>query len=196
MGHRLKVVTEPAFEPITLDEFKRHVGIYIDDENADNQRRIRAGRQLAETITNRILCDSVWELRLDAFPENNGRIMGIKSPLIAVNSIKYVDTSGVLQTLSASAYQVDTFSEPPRVVPAYGYQWPATRDELNAVRIEFQAGYATAGEIPDTIIALVSSVAATLEKFREIVITGTIRTEIDTIINRLGFHDTVFEAGE
>lgn len=196
MGHRLKIVTEPAFEPITLDEFKRHVGIYIDDENADNLRRIRAGRQLAETITNRILCDSVWELRLDAFPENGGRIVGIKSPLIAVNSIKYVDTSGVLQTLSSSAYQVDLFSEPPRVVPAYGYQWPATRDELNAVRVEFQAGYETAGDIPDTIIALVSSIAATLERFRELVITGTIRTEIDTIITRLGFHDTVFESGE
>lgn len=191
-----KIVTEPTFEPITLEQFKRHAGIYIDDEDSDNKSRIRAARMEAESLSNRVLCDSVWELRLDKFPDDNKRIVGIKAPLIAIDWIKYVDTSGTLQTLSSSRYQVDTFSEPPRVVPAFGYSWPATRDELNAVRVQFRAGYATAGDIPDTIRALVAGIAATLVNFREFVITGTIRTEIDTLLNRLEFRDTVFEGDE
>lgn len=64
-------------------------------------------------------------------------------PLMAIDAIVYTDTSGAQQTLAASEYQVSKFSEPARLLPAYGKSWPALRPVLDAVQIQFRAGYAT-----------------------------------------------------
>ena len=63
--------------------------------------------------------------------------------------MKYLDESGTLQTLSSSLYTVDTARQPARIVPAYGEEWPATLDTINAVTVEFTAGYgATSASVP------------------------------------------------
>jgi len=62
-------------------------------------------------------------------------------PLQSVTSIKYLDTAGDEQTLDSAAYRVDIYSHPARITPAYGYTWPALRDVINAITIEFVTGY-------------------------------------------------------
>jgi uncharacterized phiE125 gp8 family phage protein len=74
-----------------------------------------------------------------------------RPPLISVSSITYVDGNGTTQTLSAAAYKVDTDSEPGRITPAYGYCWPTTRAEINAIAITYVAGYATRAAVPASI---------------------------------------------
>ena len=64
------------------------------------------------------------------------------SPLISVDSIKYIDPAGVQQTLLSSTYKVDTVSEPARILPAFGKSWPTTRQEINSVEVTFTAGIA------------------------------------------------------
>jgi hypothetical protein len=60
--------------------------------------------------------------------------------------VKYYDTDGVQQLLSASSYQLDKESEPGWLVPAYGYTWPTTRCMANAVEVIYVAGYADAAQ--------------------------------------------------
>jgi uncharacterized phiE125 gp8 family phage protein len=90
------------------------------------------------------------------------------SPLIQVDSIKYIDTAGVQQTLSPAQYQVDAYSEPPRILPAYGLQWPSTRQQPNAVEVLFTVGYGTtAAAVPDGIKAWMKLRIGSLYEHRE-----------------------------
>lgn len=74
------------------------------------------------------------------------------APLQQVVSIKYVDTSGVLQTWDPSQYQVSAPMAPRptrgRIQPAYGVSWPATLDQMRAVIVQFKAGF---GDAPAAI---------------------------------------------
>lgn len=74
-----------------------------------------------------------------------------RPPVASITSVQYIDDGGVLQTLDASMYQVDTDSEPARLLPAWGQIWPVTRyPQLSAVKITYVAGYASADAVPAT----------------------------------------------
>lgn len=108
---------------------------------------IQAARQHAETHLKRAIITQTVELHLDAFP-----CLVIKlPPLQTVSSIKYYDTNGVLQTLAADQYLVDTTSIPARITPAYGLVWPITQWRTNAVTVQFVAGYGAASAVPACI---------------------------------------------
>lgn len=82
-----------------------------------------------------------WKLRLPYFPSCR-RLELPLAPLSSVVSVKYFDASNVEQTVSASDYQINT-----RVVPGFielqpVATWPATYERIDAVTIEFIAGYA------------------------------------------------------
>ncbi|MDE2441879.1 MAG: head-tail connector protein [Betaproteobacteria bacterium] len=77
------------------------------------------------------------------------------STLLSVESIKYTDPGGVLQTMNAADYKVDTMSEPARIVPAFGKNWPTTRQEISAVEVNFTVGYGAAAAVPEGIKAAI-----------------------------------------
>ncbi len=95
-------------------------------------------------LAGRSLITQTWDMDLDRFPA-----WAIEVPrprLLSVESIKHVDTDGVLRTLDASGYRVDAKREPGRITPAYGEVWPATRAVMNAVTVRFKAGYGDEAE--------------------------------------------------
>jgi hypothetical protein len=49
------------------------------------------------------------------------------APLQSVTTVKYYDASGVLQTLASTVYQVDTVSQPGRIVLAPTQIWPTVQ---------------------------------------------------------------------
>ena len=72
------------------------------------------------------------------------------SPLVSVQKITYIDTNGVSQDLlpgtpgnEVGQFIVDTASEPPRLFPNAGQNWPPCLYVPNAVAIHFTAGYGT-----------------------------------------------------
>lgn len=145
----LKLITPPAAEPVSLDDLKLDLGISWADQDARLAALIASAREACEHELGRALITQTWELVLDAFPA------GIRlpyPPAQSVTSVKYVDPDGTLQTLSAPSYQLDSHSEPAWLVPAYGYSWPATRPEPNAVRVQFVAGFGAAGtDVPENL---------------------------------------------
>jgi len=145
------VITAPTAEPVTLAEAKSNLGILSDDSTQDAliTRRIGQARAWAEHYTRRVLMSQVLEFRLHHFPVS---IELPSSPLISVDSVKYIDVDGAEQTVSASEYDVDTYSDRPTVRPVYGGSWPGTRGEPHAVRVQFTAGYGTKStDVPDLI---------------------------------------------
>ena len=73
-------------------------------------------------------------------------------PLVSVESVKYLDTNGTLQTLSSTNYVVDTGSYFGAIRPAFGKTWPATALDPSAVRVEFTCGNATADVVDSDLI--------------------------------------------
>lgn len=139
----------PASEPVTLAEAKAHCRVDTDTENTLITALITAARETAEAETGRQLISATWTLKLDEFPEDDGCIELRHPPLSSVTSIVYLDADGASQTLSASAYQVDTAGTFGRIVLAPGETWPTTEaDRINAVTITFVAGYTT---VPETL---------------------------------------------
>lgn len=140
--------TAPVEEPVTLAEMRAALGI---NDSTDTHRdavitaRISAARLWAEEHTRRSFVTQTWELYADCFED----YFDLKSKLQSVTSVSYYDTDGVLQTLAADQYLVDTVNS--RLYPAYGVSWPSTRDQVNAVIIEHVSGYGAASYVPQGI---------------------------------------------
>lgn len=146
----LKLKTAASSTPVTDAEAKSHARITDASEDTDVTAMNKAATRAAEVATQRALMPQTWTLTLDAWP-CNGIIDVPLSPLASVNSVKYLDNDGVQQTVSPTDYFVDTQSEPGRIVPAYGKVWPTAQCMINAIVIEFVAGYANAAAVPDEI---------------------------------------------
>jgi len=141
----VKLFLPPSEEPVSLAEARAHLRLESgeDDYLAD---LITASRRHCESFQGRAYVTQTWDLYLDAFP--GGCIKVPLPPLQSVTFIKYKDSAGVLQTLAASDYVVDAYSEPGLIFLAYGKSWPSTYPEANAVQIRFAAGYGAAAAVP------------------------------------------------
>jgi uncharacterized phiE125 gp8 family phage protein len=181
------VVTQPAAEPITTDEAKRHLRIVDETHEDDDIDALIATvrRRVEETRDASIyLMECTVALRLSGFPCGAiylPRCPGLGAPPVDVSSVTYTDTSGTEQTLSASAYVVDPYSRPPCIVPAYGTSWPSTRDVPNAVVVTYTVGFASADDVPDQVKHAIKIGIADEWENRESRITGTIVAELNTV---------------
>lgn len=153
MSHKpnksVNIKTEPDEEPITLVEAKAHLRIDCDAEDAYITTLIKVARKHAELFQNRSYITQTLELRLDYFPQFLIELP--RPPSISVTSIKYIDSGGDTQTLDASKYTTDFNSYVARIVPAFNEIWPTTRRIIDAVTIEYEAGYGDAADVPETI---------------------------------------------
>lgn len=163
------LITAPAAEPVTLTEAKAHLYVTHTDDDTLIAAYISAARDDAEHRLGRLLIDQTWELSLGAFPS----VIVMPVPIASVTSIKYIDTDGVEQTLDPATYQVDTAALPGVVAPAYGAAWPSTRDQYNAVKVRYTAGYgADSTTVPATIRAWILLRIGSLYENRESAVSG------------------------
>lgn len=163
------LVTPPTMEPVTLDELKAHLYVSHSDDDALLTLYLAMARASVETETWRALLTQTWDLFLAAWPADVV-IELPKPPLQSVTSIQYRDSDNVTTTLAAATYEVDTASEPARVVLAYGQSWPsATLAASHPIRVRFVAGWADAASVPGMIRAAILLQAGELYVQREAV---------------------------
>jgi len=173
------LVAKPSIEPLTLAQAKDHLRESGVDQDALIAGLITAAREHAEGFTWRAFIDQTWDLFLDKFPKNDGPIILPLPPLQSVTSLKYTDTAGVQQTLATADYTVDANAEPGRIVPVFGTNWPAVRNEINAVEVRFIAGFGPAGtDIPQPIVQAMLFQIGHLYENREAVVIGTIASQV------------------
>lgn len=112
-------------------------------------RFITTARQLAEIELGRYLVTQTVDGYFDDFTGGDRRVY--LPPLQSVTSITYVDLDGTTQTLANTEYLVNDKSTPCWIEEAYGKMWPAVRQQANAVRVRFVAGYGAAAAVPACI---------------------------------------------
>ena len=139
MRVRLIAPATGALQPITLEEARAQARVDCDAEDAFLGLLISVATQAASDRLQRALVPARYRLTLDSFPDAVELLM---PPIISVESVKYIDTDGEQQTLDPQDYFLDSVSEPGYLVPAAGRAWPATQDRINAVEVDYVAGYA------------------------------------------------------
>lgn len=157
---KLKLITPPTIEPVTVDDVKPQLRIDETDTDFDAilSPLIVAAREWCEEYQNRAYITQTWELALDHWPndyQNNRVWLGdryVKLPrptLQRVESVTYTDVDG--ETTDWDGYAVDTYSEPGKVVP--NDSWPRVKlAPVNGIRIQYVAGYGdTADDVPQKI---------------------------------------------
>jgi uncharacterized phiE125 gp8 family phage protein len=138
-----------AEEPVTLTLAKSQIrGADCADEDALIEHYISVARSTLEDRLQRTLVRSRMRLMLDAFEPT---LELTQPPCVQVESLRYYDTQGALQTLDQALYQADTISEPARLTPITDTSWPQTQERLNAVQVEYIAGYEN-GQTPEPLV--------------------------------------------
>lgn len=136
-----QITTSPTHEPVSLEQAKRH--LRVDDAESDALIRsyLRAARAWCEDYAGRAFCRQTITLKMSSFP---AAIQIPRPPLVAVSSITYVDTAGTTQTVASTVYDVDTTSEPGKVLLAYDQDWPDPRGHHHDVTLTCLAGHTAA----------------------------------------------------
>jgi uncharacterized phiE125 gp8 family phage protein len=155
----LRIITAPATEPVTVTEEKLQARISHAVEDTTLAIWIKSARILAEIYQRRAYITQTVELSFDRFP-----CMPVclpRSPLIALKTIKYTDSTGTETTLydidtpvgTESDFIIDTSNEPGRVTLASNVSWPSVDlQSIDSVKFRYTAGYGTdATTTPETV---------------------------------------------
>jgi uncharacterized phiE125 gp8 family phage protein len=165
----LIVQTQPTQEPITLAQARIFLRVSITDDDALITALIAAAREEVEHFTGRSFAIKSYLQALDSFPYFVDTVLSqnayppsyysypmyatsmwnysqmiklFRPPCIAVQGIDYTDAGGANQTLEQDTnFILDNVSEPARIFPMPGAQWPPCLYAPNAVRIRYTAGY-------------------------------------------------------
>jgi uncharacterized phiE125 gp8 family phage protein len=147
------VTSQPAVEPLSLDEVKKNLEIDSTRYDQRLQNTIKSARQWCEEYANRSLISQVRSQYQDWFYDpcatsqnRNQFIQLMYGPLLSVsgtyvNYVKYYDENDTLQTLAASEYWVDFASRIPRIYVKTS--WPSVKSRPSAVEINYNAGFGT-----------------------------------------------------
>lgn len=184
---------------VSVEEAKLYARIDGSDEDALVASLVRVAQMQVEDYTGRAAgvgtfryVSSGWPstgldqfYRFPAFRGDASRraVVLARSPLVSVESVKYVDEAGTLTTLSASLYSLDTSSLPGRLIFRNDANLPnldANSGRHDLVQIEFTAGVAN----PLLVQAIKMCVNNWYEN-RVPVVTGTIATELPFSVKNL-----------
>lgn len=163
------LIEAAADVPLTVAYANQHIRALGTADDVLTEVRIRAAASYFEEQTGRPCLTETRQASLSAFPfigasGSAARIELPHPPLIAVTSVEYIDSDGVLQSFeggspTAPFWRAVTYAGPYArrgfVEPLYGLSWPIARDESDSVRITYTCGY---GNGPDDVPALVRGI--------------------------------------
>lgn len=158
-----------APEPITLEEAKAHLNVYIDDDDALIQGLIIAARDMAEGRTNRTIKQ---RQRTDSFAAGQ-QIDLLKPPVISIDRVDYYDVDGNVQVLDPALYLAGSSMDRPLALEFNIDQaLPLVqRGRRRPITVTYTAGYAP-GEVPASLVQWMKLVIGTLYENRETMAAG------------------------
>lgn len=163
-------IVEPTFEVTTAADARTWCRIDSSVEDSILTKLIASARRTAEHETDRALLRQTLELVLDAFPADGIRLdrtmanVGAKPEIV---SVTYVDPDGVTQTMPSADYYLDDKQTPCWLLPAVDTDWPSTREQANAVIVQYTAGF-DSDKIPDDLWTYVMASVAAWYRHREL----------------------------
>lgn len=147
------VVINPPDEPVvSLDDAKVHLRVDFEDDNDYISGLVAAAIGILDGPAGwlgRAIVTQTLELRGDGF--GVGDICLPFPPVIDVVSVGYVDPDGSEQIVPEADYRLVGQPNMPRLELAYGAQWPVVRRQSESVRVQYDAGYGAAEDVPAPI---------------------------------------------
>ncbi|MFQ5347365.1 MAG: head-tail connector protein [Rhodothalassiaceae bacterium] len=129
----------PAVEPLSLAEVRAHLRLEGTDEDALLAGLLAAARATVERYLRRALIEQQWQLVLDQWPEGAVRLP--RPPLMQVDAVRVLDSSGTATVVPAADYEVETRAEPGFLFPRMPGALPAPGRRMGGIEIDFTAGY-------------------------------------------------------
>lgn len=179
---RLVRAVAPAAPVLALDEAKRHLRVYHDDDDADISELVAVATAAVEG-PNGIgiaLAEQTWRMSLDYFPCEIRIPLG---PVTEVISIDYTGADG--DAASVPSWRADLDTQPCRVWPERDTAWPAISCEPGAVKVTFKCGFT---EIPADLKAALKLLVGHFYEHREAVTTDLKAVDlpmgVDAILER------------
>lgn len=154
------LVTPPDTNPVSLAEVKEHLRVSHDDEDAV------IGLYLGAAVSHldgpkgwlaRALAPQTWAER---FPRFAGRLRLAVAPILAVDSVAYLDQFGASQTVAADWFEADEGE----VAFLDDFVVPSTLGGHYDLTVTYQAGYET---VPSDIRAAILLLVGDLYTNRE-----------------------------
>lgn len=139
---KFKIVSAVEDEPVTLCDARSHLRIeafgypLAHPDDAYITALISVAREWCEQYIRRALSEQTISVVLDEF---SNTIALPVTPVQSVTSIKYLNESGVEQTLAPTVYYVDTYSGAIKLNP--NQAWPTVFNREDVITIEYEAGY-------------------------------------------------------
>lgn len=163
--YRPVLVTPPTIKPVTLTEAKAALDIGYSEKDTLITGLIAAATAYLDGwtgILGRALCEQTWRQDYDSFgswsstrnvPYGRPCYFGARQrlplfPVISIASVKYLDTSGVQQTISSGNYTLKNDEEGAYVEFISTFAYPNIYRESASVSVEYVAGYEDAGDVP------------------------------------------------
>ena len=178
----LRQMAAPEASPVWLEAAKVHLRVEDTAENATIQDCIDSAVghiDGPDGWLNRCLITQAWAVDLDGwwgldcYGVWRPRLLQLPlAPVSAISAVRYIDQSGVTQTLDPSNYHVFTGRDP-GVQLITGFSRPALACHDRTVSIEFVAGYGDAWtDVPAQIRRALLLMTGDLYANRETVVSG------------------------
>lgn len=168
----------PTASLLTVAEVRAQARVDSDSEDTLIQGYIDAAGSLIQDYLGKSLFTQTFKLYLNyGFPYvekpsgifRSAPIILEKPPIQSVQKLYYVNTEGIETELTSDKYQTQLHGSYPKILPAYGLSWPDARNVLEAVRVEYTAGYgADTTNVPKGVIQAARMITASFYEGREI----------------------------
>lgn len=145
----------PLFTQSYLRDYVR-----VDDE-IDDILIMDMGKAATNIIASRIgitvsSSPSTWRLAIDRAPISEYPYIELLNPPIqSIVSVKYYSKDNTATTVDPGKYYLDDFSTVPKLV-FEDYNFPSNLRSVNAIEVEYTAGYMSLDDIPEGIKVAIS----------------------------------------
>lgn len=169
----IEITTQPATEPLTVQEVKDFLKVTGNDDDALIEIMIKAAREWAEKTTGRSWLSQTVKQYWDKWPTDIAKSYGEwelgANPVSSVTSIQYIDEDGATQTWATTNYTADTKSVPARIFPTEDVTYPDLGQYPNAVICTYVVGASAPANVPATVkVGMLNKIAFWYENREDI----------------------------
>jgi len=161
------LVEGTAVLPVSVDELRNQIRMTSTEEDATLNDYLRAATAKLQSRLGRKFITQTYDVYYTGF--SNPMVLPF-APLSSagVISVKYLDSSQVLQTCDASIWEVGEKHGRPTVRLKYNQSWPSTLGHADDVVIRASFGYGSTGvSVPAPIKQAIVLLAAWMNEYRE-----------------------------